>query len=275
MNIFKNELLFKDGKCTALTKSITLKLAVLTLAFTLYVKPVPAKGEILLKILAVVLTAGIILIVDHNSCWVNLFWGCDDNGGGGGNGGAGGNVKTADGTVIEKGTVTFESDFPPSSDTNGLVAEGGKGGGTRDSLDSKPCTQGTTCPGDELGEVMVQKSTVVSPAYADSKTKMCPLFWVPGKENVQSVISCKVITNGVASPALVRNAPAGSKKNVFQIQIGKHTLSCSRTTTEKVTQYATKAGETTKTAIKDQPNVFTTTETQDVKCNNIPTVTEF
>jgi hypothetical protein len=270
MNIFKNIFLFKDdGTATFLTKSLTIKLVVLMLAFTLYVKPVPAKGEILLKILAVVLTAGIILIVDHNSCWVNLFWGCDDNNGGDG----GGQVQTSDGSVVDKGTITYQSDFPPASDTNGLVPDGGAGGSPRDSIDSKPCTQGTTCPGDELGEVMIKKSTSVSPAYADSKTNTCPLLWVAGKENVQSVVSCKLIT-GSNSVDLLKNAPANSNKNVFQIPVGKHVLSCSRTTTEKVTKYAQKAGETTKTAISDQTNVFTTTETQNVRCLAVPNVNE-
>lgn len=233
MNIFKNIFLFKnDGSATFLTKSLTIKLVVLMLAFTLYVKPVPAKGEILLKILAVVLTAGIILIVDHNSCWVNLFWGCDDNGGGGGGGSGSGQVKTADGTVVDKGKITYQSDFPPASDGNGLVPAGGTGGGPRDSIDSKPCTQGTTCPGDELGEVMIKKSTSVSPAYADSKTNTCPLFWVAGKENIQSVVSCKLITDS-KSVDLLKNAPVNSNKNVFQVPVGKHVLSCSRTTTDR------------------------------------------
>lgn len=266
MNIFRSELIFNNGVFTALSKSIVLKLIVLLIAFSLYTKPVPAKGFFLLALVLVAAVA--LVIVDNNSCWVNLIWGCDSNNGGGG----GGQVQTADGTVVNTGTVSYESDFPPASDPNGLVPAGGTGGGTRDSIDSKPCTQGSTCPGDELGEPMVTKSTTVSPAYADSKTNTCPLFWVAGKEDAQSTVTCKLIT-GSKSVDLPRNAPINSTKNVFQIPVGKHVLSCSRTTTETVTQYGTKAGAA-KTAINSQTNTFITTKDQNVRCNAIPNVNE-
>ena len=32
----------------------------------------------------------LLLIIDHNSCWVNLVWGCGGDGGGGSGGGSGG-----------------------------------------------------------------------------------------------------------------------------------------------------------------------------------------
>lgn len=262
MNLFKNKIFFDRGILTFFSKSLVLKILILLIAFSVYIKPAPAKA----LILTALIFAPLLVIIDANSCWVNLIWGCDSGNGGGGQG------QTADGTVVNTGTVSYESDFPPATDSNGLVPAGGKGGGTRDSIDSKPCTQGSTCPGDELGEPMVTKSTAVSPAYADSKTNTCPLFWVAGKENAQSTVTCKLIT-GSKSVDLPRNAPINSTKNVFQIPVGKHVLSCSRTTTETVTQYGTKAGAA-KTAINSQTNTFTTTKDQNVRCNAIPNVNE-
>jgi hypothetical protein len=238
-------------------------LIILLVAFSLYTKPAPARGFFLLALLVV----GVLAIVDANSCWVNIFWGCDSSGGGGGQ------AQTANGTVVTTGTVTYQSDFPPADDPNGLVPSGSPGGSSRDSIDSKPCTQGSTCPGDELGDPLISKSTLVSPAYADSKTNTCPLIWVAGKEDTQSVISCKLVT-GSKSVDIPKNAPAGSDKNVFQIPVGAHVLSCTRTTTETVTEYGTKAGATTKTAINSQTNTFTTTKEQNVRCNAIPNVNE-
>lgn len=273
MNIYSNDILIKEGKSTFFTKVMVAKLIVLMLIFSVYVRPRPAEGGIILGIILSVVTLGVYAIVDHNNCWANLIWGCDDGGGGGGNGGSGdgtGGTDGSGGTV----TYTYESDFPPASDGNGLVPSGGTGGGTRESIDSKPCTQGTTCPGDELGEVVVEKSIAVSPAYADSKTNTCPLLWTPGKSNVQSTISCKYTSAGNTTdiPTPAKDPVTG--KNKFSIAVGKGVLSCSRTTTETVTQYGTKAGETEKVKIKEQTNTFVTVEEHNVRCNAIPNVNE-
>ncbi len=266
MNLYSNSPLMQNGQTTFFTKFVMTKLIVLLLAVSLYARPAPAQGLFLIA-----LTLAPLIIIDHNSCWVNLIWGCDDNDGAGGAGGGSATlINGTTGETIVQGTYTYESNFPPADDPNGLVPVGGLGGGTRDSIDSKPCTQGTTCPGDELGVVVIKNSIQVSPAFANSKTNTCPLFWTPGKENSQSIVSCQLISNGVAT-ALPKD---GSNKNTFQIPVGRHVLSCTRTTTEIVTQYGTKPGETAKTKIKEQTNVFTTIEDHNVRCNAIPNVNE-
>ncbi len=272
MNIFNKKLSLTGGKGkgkgAASSGRIASSLASLTVASALLLNPSPAQGAVLLKVLAVSLTEGIIQAVDNNSCWANLLWGCDSN--------AGTEEKTqaGDGAASSTGAFSYMSDFPPASDPNGLVPEGGAGGGARDSIDSKPCTQGSTCPGDELGDVIVTKSTVVSPAYANSRTNTCPLYWVPGKEDSQSVISCKLISDS-RSMDLGRDDTDQSGRNVSDIPVGKHVLSCARTTTETVTQYAAGAGGSAKAALKKQTNVFTTVQEQNVRCNPVPNINEF
>lgn len=270
MNLYSSSTLTQNGQTTFFTKFVMTKLIVLLFVVSLYARPAPAQGLFLMA-----LTLAPLIIIDNNSCWVNLIWGCDDSDGaaaaaGGGGGGAATLLNGTTGETIIQGTYTYVSNFPPADDSNGLVPVGGIGGSPRDSINSKPCTQGTTCPGDELGVVVIKNSILVSPAFANSKTNTCPLFWTPGKENSQSIVSCELISNGVAV-ALPKD---GSNKNTFQIPVGKHVLSCTRTTTEMVTQYGTKPGETTKTKIKEQTNVFATIEDHNIRCNAIPNVNE-
>lgn len=206
----------------------------------------------------------LLLIIDHNSCWVNIIWGCD---GGDGGGGGGGSV-----------TYSYESDYP------GATSGGGTGGGTggvelsaggqpitrmsavRDSL-KDPCTAGDTCPGDDLEELAAKIS--VNPAYADFANNKCPLFWTQGKDEAKSVVECKLVTNGT-SQVLPKNS---TNKNTFSVPVGKHVLSCTRTTTEVVTKYSTD-GAGAKTVAETQTNTWTNTEEYNVRCLARPNVIE-
>lgn len=260
MNMYSQGPLAHEDKPTFFTKFVMTKLIILLLAVSIYARPAPAQGLFLIA-----LTLAPLIIIDHNSCWVNLIWGCDDGDSGAANAIL---IDGTNGNEIQQGTYTFHSNFPPADDQS--VVDGKPAGGERQSIDSKPCTQGTSCPGDELGKPTLEKSVAVNPAYADSKTNTCPLFWTPGRENSQSIVACKLITNGV-SKDLPKN---GSNKNTFQIPVGKHTLSCTRTTTETVTQYGTKPGATEAVKIKEQDNTFVTTEDHNLRCNAIPNVIE-
>lgn len=227
--------------------------------------------RLLLRIVSLVLTGGIILIVDHNNCKINLFFGC--------NKGDGGSSSSVSGSTGQNGsnanvTYSYQSNFPPRTDPNGLVPPGGIGGSIRDSIDSKPCTQGKTCPGDELGSVVLGKSILVNPGYADARTKTCPLLWTPGKSNELSLIECKLISNNITKNITNPIKDVSTGKNKFMIPVGKHTLSCTRTTTEIVTEYGTKQGESTKIRISEKTNVFNTVENYNVKCLEIPSVVE-
>lgn len=259
MNLFTNgKIIGRDGKPTAVSSILLIKLAVLIFALGIVSKPAPARGALLIALIVAPL-----IIIDHNSCWVNLIWGCHSDNGGGGSGGDGGG-----GTV----TYTYTSSFPPKDDTNGLVTNGSDGGSPRDSIDSKPCTQGETCPGDDLGSVVKDRSIVVSPAYADSKTNTCPLFWLPGGTNSLSTITCKVVTatSTIDASGITKDA---SGKYRLQIPVGRSTLSCTRKTTEVVTQYGAKDGGAP-VKVKEQTNVFETTEDHPVKCLPNPKVQE-
>lgn len=214
---------------------------------------VPQKSEALL----------ILLIVDHNSCWVNLIWGCDGGDGGGGGGG----------TV----TYTYESDYPGggSSTTTGGGAIGTTDPAgkpitrmtvTRDSL-KDPCTTGTTCPGDDLG-VLAGKISV-NPAYASAQTNTCPLLWVQGADDTNSTVVCNLITNGT-SQVLPKSATG---KNTFNVPVGRHVLSCTRTTSETVTKYGSKDGGA-KTSVDSQTNTWSSTEEHNVRCLARPNVNE-
>ncbi|MCF7864988.1 MAG: hypothetical protein K9M11_00585 [Candidatus Pacebacteria bacterium] len=206
----------------------------------------------------------ILLIIDHNSCWVNLIWGCD--GGDGGGGGGGGNV-----------TYTYESDYPgggSSTSGGGATASTDPEGkpitrmtDTRDSL-KDPCTTGDTCPGDDLG-VLAGKISV-NPAYASAQTDTCPLLWTQGGDDTNSTVVCNLVTNGT-SQVLPKSA---SGKNTFNVPIGRHVLSCTRTTSETVTKYGTKEGETTKTAVDSQTNTWSSTEEHNIRCLARPNVNE-
>lgn len=208
----------------------------------------------------------LLLIIDHNSCWVNLIWGCDGGDGGGGGGGGGGTPTT----------YVYEADYPKDPTTPVVVGDGKPGKDasgnpitrmdqTRDSL-KDACTQGETCPGDDLGALAGKIS--VNPAYAASKTNTCPLFWTQGNDEVNSTVECKLVTAGT-SQVLPKSA---SGKNVFDIPIGKHVLSCTRTTTETVSKR--EENTAAKAVVETQTNSWSTTENYNVRCLARPTVTE-
>ena len=208
----------------------------------------------------------LLIIIDHNSCWVNLIWGCGGDGGGGGGGGGGGDT-----------TFTYESDYPKSPGTPVIVGGGPAGkdanGDTVTRIDQTrtslkdPCTQGDTCPGDDLGALAGKIS--VNPAYADAKTNTCPLLWVQSIDEPNSTVECKLVTGGT-SQVLPKDA---SGKNIFNVPVGRHVLSCTRTTTETVTKYGQNPGSA-KTAVDSQTNVWKTTEDHNVRCLARPSVIE-
>lgn len=221
---------------------------------------VPQKSEALI----------ILIIIDHNSCWVNLIWGCHGEDGGGGGGGDGGAV-----------TYTYESDYPGggssstsggSSTTTTTITTDPTGKAvtrmtpTRDSLKDS-CTAGDNCPGDDLGALAGKIS--VNPAYASAQTNTCPLLWVQGSDDTNSTVTCNLITNGTSKEIPKMTA----EKKVFNVPIGRHVLSCVRTTTETVTKYGTTA-DGTKTAVDSQTNTWTNTEEHNVRCLARPGVTE-
>lgn len=210
----------------------------------------------------------LLLIIDNNSCWVNIVWGCDGGDGGGSSGGSGG------GTV----TYTYESDYPKSPGTPVIIGGGPAGKDAngnpitridqgRDSL-KDPCTQGTSCPGDDLGDLAGKIS--VNPAYADAKTNTCPLLWTQSIDEPNSTVECRLVTGGT-SQVLPKNA---SGKNTFNVPVGRHVLSCTRTTTETVTKYSQKSSETTKTVADTQTNTWKTTEDYNLRCLARPSVIE-
>ncbi len=99
---------------------------------------------------------------------------------------------------------------------------------------ARSCTPGTgpdACPADDLGDIIT--GFYLNPSYANSKTNTCPLFWVPGKENANAKITCKLETNGVESP-LPKTPAAAGYPNGFPVSPGKHRLICTRTYTDVV-----------------------------------------
>jgi len=137
-------------------------------------------------------------------------------------GGGGGNNVTFTGT---KHTVT----------THTTIASSTSGTTTVTSVLTRSCTPGTginACPPDDLGVIMT--NFFLNPSYANSKTKTCPLFWTPGKEDATSKIVCKLETNGIEVD-VPKDPKTEGYANGFPIAPGKHTLTCKREIVKTVT----------------------------------------